>query len=248
MINVSIDGTFANWRRHARELIEHGVTPDSIVWSSLEQNPLFASTTSSQQERRPVRVPAEFIKLAEAAACFDDPSRWGLLYTLLFRLVNEGPNLLAVESDPDTRRVQLMAKAVRRDVHKFHAFVRFRRVECDEKEIFVAWHEPHHHTVEMATPFFARRFGSMSFSILTPRGCAHWDKRQLTFSEGVDRTLAPAADDAEDFWLIYYRSIFNPFRLKLATMKRELPVRHWPTLPEAVLIPELVRNAATEDR
>jgi DNA polymerase len=99
----------------------------------------------------------------------------------------------------------------------------------------------------MPTPFFARRFGSMNFSILTPRGCAHWDRKRLTFSEGVDRTLAPAADDAEDFWLIYYRSIFNPFRLKLNTMKRELPVRHWPTLPEAVLIPELVRNAAKED-
>ena len=248
MIDVSLDGTFESWRRTAREMIEHGVRPANVVWSSLEQNPLFAPTASYEQERRPVRVPPGFIDLARATACFDDPSRWSLLYTLLFRLVNENPKLLSIESDPDTRRVQLMAKAVRRDVHKFHAFVRFRRVECDDKEIFVAWHEPHHHTVEMATPFFARRFGSMNFSILTPKGCAHWDRKQLTFSEGVDRTLAPAADDAEDFWLIYYRSIFNPFRLKLATMKRELPVRHWSTLPEAVLIPELVRNAAKEDR
>lgn len=247
MIDVSIDGTFEGWRRKARELIERAVEPESVVWSALEQNPLFASTVSESRERMTVRVPTEFIDLAKAAACFDDPTRWSLLYKLLFRLVNENSKLLSIESDPDTRRAQLMAKAVRRDVHKFHAFVRFRRVECDEKEIFVAWHEPHHHTVEMATPFFARRFGSMNFSILTPRGCAHWDKLELTFSEGVDRTLAPAADDAEDFWLIYYRSIFNPFRLKLGTMKRELPVRHWPTLPEAVLIPELVRNAAKEN-
>jgi DNA polymerase len=202
MIDVSIDGTFESWRRHARELIERGVRPEAIVWSSLEQNALFAPKVSNNEKRISVRVPAGFIDLAKAAACFDDPSRWSLLYTLLFRLANENPKLLSIESDPDTRRVQLMAKAVRRDVHKFHAFVRFRRVECDEQEIFVAWHEPHHHTVEMATPFFARRFGSMNFSILTPRGCAHWDKKHLTFSDGVDRTRAPAADDAEDFWLI----------------------------------------------
>jgi hypothetical protein len=30
-------------------------------------------------------------------------------------------------------------------------------------------------------------------------------------------------------------------------MKRELPVRHWATLPEAVLIPELVREAKAAD-
>jgi DNA polymerase len=137
MIDVSTDGTFESWRKTARELIEHGVRPEAVVWSSLEQNPLFAPTSLNQRERISVRVPVRFIDLAKAAACFDDPSRWSLLYTLLFRLVNEDPNLLEVESDPDTRRVQLMAKAVRRDVHKFHAFVRFRRVECDEKEIFV---------------------------------------------------------------------------------------------------------------
>lgn len=242
-VQVSIDGTFEGWRRNARELVERGVRPESVVWSSLEQNPLFTTNAVVTQSRQIVRVPSQFVEVAKAAACFDDPLRWSLLYTLLFRLVNENPKLLAIESDSDTRRVLLMAKAVRRDIHKFHAFVRFRRVECDGKEIFVAWHEPHHHTVELATPFFARRFGSMNFSILTPRGCAHWDKHQLTFSDGVDRTFAPAADDAEDFWLIYYRSIFNPFRLNVTTMKRELPVRHWPTLPEARLIPELVREA-----
>jgi DNA polymerase len=136
-----------------------------------------------------------------------------------------------------------MAKAVRRDIHKFHAFVRFRRSEFDDKEIFIAWHEPRHFTVELAAPFFARRFGAMYFSILTPKGCAHWDLDRLTFSPAVDRSFAPAQDEAEDFWLLYYRSIFNPFRLKTNAMKRELPVRHWPTLPEAVLIPELIRDA-----
>jgi len=240
---VFTDGSFEDWRGAARVLLTGAVRPDDIKWSAdTRQRTLFKAKRNFGAVRS-LYVPAAFLDLAKFAACFDDPSRWDLLYHVVFRIVFENRDLLSIESDVHVRRLNLMAKAVRRDIHKFHAFVRFRRVECDGKEIFIAWHEPHHDTVELATPFFARRFGSMNFSILTPRGCAHWDTHQLTFSDGVDRTFAPAADDAEDFWLIYYRSIFNPFRLKLNTMKRELPVRHWPTLPEARLIPELVREA-----
>lgn len=47
----------------------------------------------------------------------------------------------------------------------------------------------------------------------------------------------------QDYWLTYYRSIFNPLRLKVKAMKKELPVRHWATLPEAALIPDLIREA-----
>ena len=148
-----------------------------------------------------------------------------------------------IESDEDVRRARLMEKAVYRDVHKFHAFVRFRRVEIFEEEIFVAWHKPHHFTVKRSAPFFVRRFGAMRFSIITPRGCAHWDTKNLIFSSGVSKNFAPERDATEDFWLAYYRSIFNPFRLKIKAMKKEFPVRHWQTLPEAVLIPELIRAA-----
>jgi uracil-DNA glycosylase len=244
MQHVFIDGSFEDWRGAARVLLAGAVEPDNVNWSAtVQQRSLFRAKRNFGAIRN-VSVPAAFIELAKAAACFDDRSRWNLLYRIVFRLAFEKRELLSIESDPDVRRLNLMAKAVRRDIHKFHAFVRFRRAEFDGKEIFIAWHEPHHFTVELATPFFARRFGSMNFSILTPKGCAHWDLNELTFSDPVERNAAPAFDEIEDFWLMYYRSIFNPFRLKTNTMKRELPVRHWPTLPEAVLIPELIREAS----
>lgn len=167
--------------------------------------------------------------------------------SVLFRLVYENKNLLEIESDEDVRRVLMMRKAVARDIHKTHAFVRFREIDHGGRKVFVAWHEPHHFTVKLSAPFFARRFGSMRWSILTPKGCAHWDLKELTFSP------PPAAKDAKDgalkddpseeLWLTYYRSIFNPFRLKVKMMKKEMPVRHWQTLPEAKLIPELIRRA-----
>jgi hypothetical protein len=38
------------------------------------------------------------------------------------------------------------------------------------------------------------------------------------------------------------RSVSNPFRSKVKAMKKELPVRHWRTLPEAILVAELIRR------
>jgi DNA polymerase len=77
-------------------------------------------------------------------------------------------DLLDIATDPDVAEVAAMAKAVRRDEHKMHAFVRFREVGREQKSHFVAWFEPEHHIVELAAPFFARRFADMPWSILTP--------------------------------------------------------------------------------
>jgi len=184
------------------------VLPDEAVWTSGIQNGLFAETFENRVLHKEAVVPAEFIKIASAAACFDDPEKWPLLYRILFRLTHSDRNLLEIESDRDVRTARIMEKAVNRDVHKFHAFLRFRRIDCDE-EVFAAWHEPQHYIVERASPFFKRRFGTMKFSVLTPKGCAHWDKKKLIYTEAVFKESAPSADETEEFWLLYYRSIFN---------------------------------------
>jgi DNA polymerase len=44
-------------------------------------------------------------------------------------------------------------------------------------------------------------------------------------------------------WLSYYSSIFNPARVKLKAMRAEMPVRHWPTLPETKVIDQLIDQA-----
>ncbi len=246
MIQIAIENNFVSWRKAARECLQRAIASAEILWTCGEQNNLFENDSSEKSEKKAekvFKVPADFLALAETVVCFDDATRWSLLYRLLFRLVHENRNLLHIESDDDVRRARLMEKAIYRDIHKFHAFVRFRRVEIDGEEVFVAWHEPHHFTVRRAAPFFVRRFGTMCFSILTPKACAHWDLKNLTFSVGATAKHAPKRDETEEFWLAYYQSIFNPFRLKIKAMKKELPVRHWRTLPEAVLIPELIRKA-----
>jgi uracil-DNA glycosylase len=48
----------------------------------------------------------------------------------------------------------------------------------------------------------------------------------------------------EGIWRTYYRSIFNPARLKLKAMQAEMPKRYWKNLPEADLIEELSRGSS----
>jgi DNA polymerase len=83
----------------------------------------------------------------------------------------------------------------------------------------------------------------MYFSLLTPDLCAHWDTREMRFTPGVTSEAAASPDDIESLWLTYYRSTFNPARIKINAMVKEMPRRHWPTLPETALIPDLLAEA-----
>jgi DNA polymerase len=121
------------------------------------------------------------------------------------------------------------------------AFVRFRRVETEEGERFVAWYEPEHNTLDANAEFFVNRFGGMRWAILTPEASLFWDLGKLESGPGVPRSRAPQEDELEELWRVYYRATFNPARLKLAAMRAQLPVRRWNNLPEARTIPELVR-------
>jgi DNA polymerase len=182
------------------------------------------------------------MELARTAICHADPERFALLYALLFRVLTER-GALDVVVDPLVARVEALAKAVRRDIHKMHAFVRFRAVSTEDGEHFVAWFEPEHHIVEAAAPFFQRRFAAMHWSILTPDRCAHWDGQTLLFTGGVPRSAAPTEDALEELWRSYYAAIFNPARLKVAAMQSEMPRKYWKNLPEASSIRPLIRDA-----
>jgi DNA polymerase len=171
-----------------------------------------------------------------------DPQRFALLYRMLWRL-REEPRLLDVSVDGDVVRAHSLQKAVDRDIHKMHAYVRFRELPTEDGPVYVAWFEPAHHIVEAAAPFFVRRFAAMRWSILTPERSAYWDGRSLHFGDGASRSDVPDADALEALWKTYYASIFNPARLKTHTMQAHMPKRYWANLPEAELIPELIGRA-----
>lgn len=252
MITAAIEPTFPAWRSRARVLLQQRVKPESVDWcdvtqemSLLREEPVAESIEPSSPQ---VRVPAEFLSLAARVCAHTDPRRWGCLYRLLYRLTIGGErHLLAMPTDPDTRLCQVWAKAVGRDIHKMHAFVRFRLIGTDEatgREQFIAWFEPTYRIVRLAVPFFEKRFAGMDWSILTPDECAHWEGTHLSFSPGVERGDVPQADAHDDLWRTYYRSIFNPARLKVQAMQSEMPQKYWKNLPEAQIIQELIQGSA----
>ena len=254
MRSVVVENDFAAWRAIARGLISSGVRPADIHWiDASEQAVLWEAERDDDSSLPPkaiggaFRVPKEFLRLAEHVACHRDTGRWAVLYNVLWRLTHGERNLLEVATDEDVIAVNEMFKAVRRDVHKMKAFVRFRRVgevHSDvTQEIYVAWHRPDHRIVRLAAPFFARRFGSMLWTIFTPDESARWDGESLQFGPGVPSSAAPKGDQLEDLWRAYYSATFNPARIKLKAMRREMPVRHWATLPETTIIDNMVREA-----
>ncbi|QEH35622.1 Uracil DNA glycosylase superfamily protein [Aquisphaera giovannonii] len=231
---------FAAWRTAARVLLAAGVPPADVLFDDGNAPGLFAADElPAAPEGGAFRVPRAFVALAESVACHRDPRRWGHLYRALWRLTHGEPHLLDLATDDDVGWLLHAEKSVRRDVHKMHAFVRFRAVG----EHFVAWHRPDHRILRRASPFFARRFPEMRWSILTPDESVLWDGEGLQFGPGVPAKDAPAADELEGLWKTYYRATFNPARIKVRAMKKELPVRHWATLPEAAIIPDLLAEA-----
>ncbi|HEY0709056.1 MAG TPA: UdgX family uracil-DNA binding protein [Polyangia bacterium] len=250
------------WRSAVRPLLAQRVPASEVVWrpDNAPQEPLpglgSAPPAAPLRSTRAgaVSIPRAFAELAEKAACHRDPDRWALLYRIAFRLTGGERSLLDDEVDPDVRRLRDMARAVDHDVHRMHAFVRFRRIDQGDQAHdergetgehpghYVAFHRPDHFIVARAAPFFVERFNPMRWSILTPDASAHWDGSTLSFGPGVPRATVDG-DALEELWRTYYTAAFNPARANLAVVVREMPRRHWKTLPEASLVEPLLQEA-----
>jgi DNA polymerase len=234
---------FAWWRSAARRLALAGIAPEHTIWSVGEAGDLFATGSETPAPAAAFSVPRGLVELAEAAIQARDPARFALLYGLIWRAHRGDKRILEDVADPLVQRVQRLAQAVRRDTHKMRAFLRFREVREDDATRYVAWFEPSHYIVEANTGFFIRRFATMTWSILTPDRSAHWNGETLLLAEGANPADVPDDDRLEEYWRAYFRSIFNPARLKIDAMTSEMPKKYWRNLPEAAAIPELIRSA-----
>lgn len=191
-------------------------------------------------------MPRPFITLAQSVICHSDPERFALLYAFLLRLRSR-PKAMEDAADPSLQRLERMAREVRRDMHKMHAFLRFREVGANGETRYVAWFEPEHHIVRSNAGFFVRRFAAMTWSILTPELSVHWDGEDLSFAEGATRADAPDGDPLEETWKTYYASIFNPARVKVKAMTKEMPKKYWKNMPETALVGELIAGAQARE-
>jgi len=245
------------FRTAARALVQAHVPPHAVDWRCQADaaEDLFAPEPAASNTLPPpapgaltLRVPPDFVRLCgQQLILHRDPARFALMYRLLWRMAQGGSEAEAARHDPldaDRLLAHHMARAVARDMHKMHAFVRFRPVvEPDGQTVHMAWFEPDHYITVANAGFFIRRFTQMRWAILTPDASVRWDGQQLHTGPGAQRSDAPPPDAGEALWLTYYRHIFNPARLKMGMMKKEMPTRYWHNLPEAALITELAQTA-----
>lgn len=230
------------FRAAVRSLIASRIPPAEVVWSSGDGSMLFSG--ESLRPGHPVSLPKAVGDLIDLVVCHRDPERYALLYTLVWRILHGERALLQVHSDPVVHRLALMAKTIRRDLHKMHAFLRFRRLaDASGQERFVAWFEPDHFILEATAGFFVDRFGSLIWSILTPVGSLHWDRETLVVGPPAKRSDAPDGDAFEAGWRAYFESTFNAARTNPTLMRQHMPKKYWHNMPEAQSIPELIQSA-----
>ena len=241
-VTLSAPDDFEGWRDAARDLAEAGVPASAVVWQVEGGEAELFGTETPQPAAASFPVPRAFVELAREVVCHTEAERFALLYAMLLRLKSNRDALDDV-ADPLVRRLEGLAKGVRRDIHKMHAFVRFREIG----DRFVAFFEPEHHIVRRGASFFVNRFANMRWSILTPELSIHWDGQMLSEGPGATRADAPSGDALEETWRTYYASIFNPARLKVGAMLREMPKKYWRNMPETSLVQPLIAGARARE-
>jgi len=231
--------SFEDWRAAARPMLAAGMKADGINWETAPPPPAAPAIPAE------VRLPRALMRLLENLSCFRHPGRWELMYRLAYRIHFENPRLLEDAADPDVANALSMDRAIRRDCHKMHAFVRFREIDDGGGAAYFAWFEPAHEILRKGADFFVQRFPNMCWTIATPDGTAVWDRTSLRFLDSP-REGKSGTDAFDELWRTYYRSICNTARINPAAMQREMPQRYWRNLPEAAEIGALIRGGAAD--
>lgn len=252
MICLDCDDLFATWRQQARWLLSHQIDPSHVGWNTVAD--LFATDEHYPEEIGPfqARIPVALIELLESAAQYRGEQRWSLLYEVLWR-VSHGDRTAMLAGDRLGSELHRRIKQVRRESHHLHAFLRFVEmpavVDGPPGPEYVAWHEPAHDILAIASEHFIGRMGRSRWLIATPQDGVYYDGNQLIHERQCPPPWQQMAQQAYDpqgeLWLTYYSHIFNPARLNPKVMQGHLPTRFWKNLPEGALIPGLISDART---
>ncbi len=124
-------GDFAEWRTAARALLANGVAPEDVSWRGDAEGASLFGDAAVPAATGAVSLPRELLDIAERVICYRDAAVPARLYRIVWRAAGDR-QLLARTTDADVDWLRKADKAIRRDIHKMHAFVRFRRLGQDD--------------------------------------------------------------------------------------------------------------------
>jgi uracil-DNA glycosylase len=245
-VRIAVDADEAAFRAVARQCIADDLAPEQLAFMSPDEPALFSAPPDRPGASPAFSVPRAYAELLQDAICHRGADRFALLYDVLWRIRHGAHTLPDNAADPTIARLNDYARAVRRDIHKMHAFLRFRPHRVDGQTLYVAWFEPQHFVLRRAAPFFVERFSQMAWLIATPLGTAAWNDGALRFGPPAAKPESENDPVLDDLWVTYYRTTFNPARTRVKAMVNEMPRRYWANMPETAQIPMMV--AAAEER
>jgi probable DNA metabolism protein len=262
--------TFAEWREAARDLLRHDVPPELVTWGAPQaggdlfssvplpaavpdhpdhsDNPDRPAAAPDTRAHRAPNIPRALLDMLQTAACYREPDRWAFLYRVIWRW-QRGEHDVQSPADADGARLHGMVKAVHREEHDMHAYIRFReRPPSAGAPRFVAWYEPRHDVLPQVAQHFVSRMGKISWMIATPDASVLWDGQTLhetgPLVASAEELHGLNDDGGEALWLTYYRSIFNPARLNATVMQQHIASHRWKNLPEGRIVAQMVSNAS----
>jgi DNA polymerase len=252
--------TFAEWREAARDLLVHDIPPEGVTWGAPQtggdlftsapppaeppHNPSILLTAPTPPAHPPPNVPRSLMDMLQAAACCRVPDRWAFLYRVIWRW-QQGEHDVQSPADEDGARLHAMVKAVRREEHDMHAYIRFRERPAEAgPPRFVAWYEPQHDVLPQVAEHFISRMGKISWMIATPEASVLWDGQTLHNTGPLVNKAEDLEDTGEALWLTYYRSVFNPARLNQSVMQQHIPSHRWKNLPEGKIVTHMISEAS----
>jgi uracil-DNA glycosylase len=242
-VRIAANADEAEFRNVARRGIDHDLAPEQLVFIPPDEPALFPPPPDEPSGSVGFLVPRAYTELLQDAICHRASDRFALLYEMLWRIRQGARTLVGNSADPTVARLNNYAIAVRRDIHKMHAFLRFRPRNVHGQSLYVAWSEPQHFILRRAMPFFVDRFSQMDWLIATPLGTAAWDGEALHFGPAMARPDKENDPVLDDLWATYYRTTFNPARLRLKAMTKEMPRHYWANMQETTQIPAMVADA-----
>ena len=114
MREIVIEPSYEGWREAARRLLADRSPPEQVTWRERSGEPgLFEEPPGGGTGTGPeTRVPRAFVELAKAAARHPEPSRWSLLYAMLWRIAEGDRDALAETEGGDAARLRRIARDV----------------------------------------------------------------------------------------------------------------------------------------
>ena len=140
-------------------------------------------------------------------------------------------------ADPTVARLAGYARNVRRDIHKMHAFLRFRERSAGGATFYTSPGSSRSTTCSAARCRFSSTASPAWTGSSPHRSAPPVARRRADLRPAGAK---PASDEdrvLDEVWLTYYRTTFNPARVRVKAMTAEMPRQYWRNMPETALSP-----------